>query len=337
MSTISQYTNLVFQGGGARGVAYVGVIRCLHNLGILSNFTSFAASSAGSIPAAMLALGATLPFIENELQSIDLSKIFDASSYKVKYLYDIYYNWAVCAGEELQAVIDNILKKLVGCSKITFAQAYALNGRQLIITGTSLTLQQPVYFSHLNYPNMPIATALRISCSIPFVFPPVEWGGDMWVDGGLLDNYPMRAFHINRIDSNDVYIPHTTLGVMLLNDRETRRTPAEKPTTLHQYVSAVTVCLAERTQSCYLEPEDWDRSIKVNVGWIKTTQFDMNDQQRTRLVDAGYEATAEYFSGVLPTTSNVTITYYNNSLFASYNEQPNTSCDSYIELKPRDV
>jgi len=65
--------NLVFQGGGAKGLAYVGVIQGLEEIGCLSEVIRVAGTSAGSITAALIALG----YRSKRLQE-ELSKDFNA-------------------------------------------------------------------------------------------------------------------------------------------------------------------------------------------------------------------------------------------------------------------
>src|SRR5579864_920356 len=51
------FQNLVFEGGGVRGVAYAGALDVLDRAGILSQIQAVAGTSAGAITAALVALG----------------------------------------------------------------------------------------------------------------------------------------------------------------------------------------------------------------------------------------------------------------------------------------
>ena len=79
--------------------------------------------------------------------------------------------------------------------------------KSLFFTGSCLTTGKCEIFSHIHTPDMIIADAVRISMSIPFVFFPQKcWIKDkngkrvldpnrenlLYVDGGLLLNYPIR-------------------------------------------------------------------------------------------------------------------------------------------------
>ncbi|MCB1068638.1 MAG: patatin-like phospholipase family protein [Simkania sp.] len=71
--------NLVFQGGGATGIAHVGALRKLEEKNLISNVKRTAGTSAGSILAALLAVGYTSLELEQEL-SKDFFEFFDHTS-----------------------------------------------------------------------------------------------------------------------------------------------------------------------------------------------------------------------------------------------------------------
>src|SRR5699024_7257619 len=55
---MSQFENLVFEGGGVKGIAYAGAIAVLEKNGVLADIRRVAGTSAGAIMACLLALGA---------------------------------------------------------------------------------------------------------------------------------------------------------------------------------------------------------------------------------------------------------------------------------------
>ena len=53
------FRNLVFEGGGVKGVAYIGALKVLEEKGILGQIQRIGETSAGAINAVLLALGYT--------------------------------------------------------------------------------------------------------------------------------------------------------------------------------------------------------------------------------------------------------------------------------------
>ena len=71
------FENIVFQGGGAKGVIYAGVCLGLEELGITPHLKRFAAASAGCAPALFLALGLNGDQIKKETDALNLYEFFD--------------------------------------------------------------------------------------------------------------------------------------------------------------------------------------------------------------------------------------------------------------------
>lgn len=55
---MSQFENLVFEGGGVKGIAYAGAIAVLEKKGVLADIRRVGGASAGAVTACLLALGA---------------------------------------------------------------------------------------------------------------------------------------------------------------------------------------------------------------------------------------------------------------------------------------
>ena len=68
------------------------------------------------------------------------------------------------------------------------------------MTGTNLSTGYSEVFSIERHADMPLASAVRISMSIPLFFPAVRCGEnkDIYVDGGCMRNYPIKLFDRER-------------------------------------------------------------------------------------------------------------------------------------------
>ncbi|NGX31515.1 MAG: hypothetical protein K940chlam8_00886 [Chlamydiae bacterium] len=69
--------NLVFKGGGAKGLAYIGVIKALEEKDWLKDIKRIAGTSAGAITAAFVALGMDSKQMEDKLTETPLTKLLD--------------------------------------------------------------------------------------------------------------------------------------------------------------------------------------------------------------------------------------------------------------------
>ena len=66
------FKNLIFEGGGVKGIAYVGAIRELENRQIMKNIKRVGGTSAGAINAVLLTLGYTLKDTQKILMELEI-------------------------------------------------------------------------------------------------------------------------------------------------------------------------------------------------------------------------------------------------------------------------
>jgi NTE family protein len=143
--------------------------------------------------------------------------------------------------------------------------------------------------------------AVRASMSIPCFFTPVHVkakraqvaGTDLpaetctWVDGGMLDNFPVDVFA--RPDSGPGRWP--TIGVKL----SAAVPPPTRPTEgLLSEGKACLETLIDNADRFYVVPADAQRTIFVDHGNVRTTDFGITPEQQRMLLANG-RAAAESF------------------------------------------
>ncbi|XP_078684596.1 uncharacterized protein YqhO-like [Branchiostoma floridae x Branchiostoma belcheri] len=66
------FENLVLEGGGAKGIAYIGAMKVLEDAGIIKNIKRFAGCSAGAVTAGLMSLGMTSNEIVEEIRNVNM-------------------------------------------------------------------------------------------------------------------------------------------------------------------------------------------------------------------------------------------------------------------------
>ncbi len=158
-------TGLVLSGGGTRGFAHLGVIAALYEKGIKPDVIS--GTSAGAIAGAFIAAGKN----PNEIRDMLKSGSF------FKYT-------------KLQLPKDGLMK-LDGLKELFHNEISAKNLEDLeiplFVTVSNLNT------GNVEYHNTGILeNTILASSSIPILFAPVKINGNLFVDGGLLDNMPIE-------------------------------------------------------------------------------------------------------------------------------------------------
>ena len=195
----------VFEGGGAKGVAYTGAL-----LAMAENkcwFRAVAGASAGAITAALIASGLPAEAMESMTDKAlklvrtgvwtGLRRLRSATGY---YQSDFLRSW-------LNGIFKEQVEKsgAVPAADVTFDELYAATGIELNVVAADLSLKTQVIFSHIETPNCVVADAVVASSSIPFAFPsrllqvPDGEGSDRpsyhtIVDGGVWSNFPIHIF-----------------------------------------------------------------------------------------------------------------------------------------------
>ena len=330
------FKNLVFEGGGVKGIAYLGALKVLEDKKrkILPNIERVGGTSAGAINALLLGLDYKHHEMKKILWSLDFNKFMDDSSVSAFNIHRLVNNYGWHKGDYFRNWIADLIAQRTGNRESTFADIEAMKDskgfKSLYFVGTNLSTSFSEVFSAEHTPRVCIADAVRISMSIPLVFA-AERGtrGDVYVDGGVLNNYPIKLFDrdkyligssnfkktsyydtINRQvkrqmkdrSVSEYVYNEETLGFRLDTKEEiamfrdhaepTRRTINN----FFDYVRAFAYTILEAQQSMHLHSDDWNRTIYIDTLGVNTTDFDLSDANKRALIKSGKTGTAEYFA-----------------------------------------
>ena len=158
-------TGLVLSGGGARGFAHLGVIEALNEAGIFPDVIS--GTSAGALTGVLYADGHTPKEI---LKMMNTGSRLDF--------------WRPAMPREGLLQLGGIIKIL---KTHLHAKTFEELKIPLFVSATDINNGKAVYFSKGNLLDPVIASA-----SIPVLFQPVKINNIMYVDGGVLDNLPVK-------------------------------------------------------------------------------------------------------------------------------------------------
>jgi predicted acylesterase/phospholipase RssA len=180
--------NLVFSGGGLRGIAFIGVYKFLYKKKLLKYLKAISCCSAGSLIGLLVNINLDYKDLEEFIKNFNIEELKAPD----------YINFIDNLGLESGLNIINIMKLFLNKKNIneniTFKELYDLTHIKLYINTVCLNDYTIHYNSIDTSPNMPVLLAIRMSISIPFIFTPVMYENKMYVDGGLIDNIPVSMF-----------------------------------------------------------------------------------------------------------------------------------------------
>lgn len=187
---------LVLGGGGARGLAHVGVIKVLEREHVPVDCIT--GTSAGALIGGMYAAGMPVDEIERRLLGADWRDLFDSRLARQSEDFRIKQDDRNYALLQL-GVKDGEIGLPRGAVR---AQKIELFIRELTMsTGPESFDSLPIPFRSMAtdletgnlyaFDHGDLATAMRASMSVPGAFEPVQAGGKLLVDGGLARNLPI--------------------------------------------------------------------------------------------------------------------------------------------------
>ena len=195
---------LVLSGGGARGLAHLGVMRALEEAGI--GFDQVGGTSIGAVMAAYAAMD--LPAQEIIAAARAAFHGNPTGDYNLLPLISL------IGGRRLRRTIEAAVAQSAG-AQIDIEDLWK---NYFCVTSNYSVARETVHLRG------PLAKSIRASVSLPGVLPPVLLDGELHVDGGNFNNFPVDVMH--RRGAGRI------IGVDLLRERRPLHACDEVPGTL---------------------------------------------------------------------------------------------------------
>lgn len=328
-----RYADAIFEGGGVRGIAFLGALRCCHDLGL--QWRKLAGTSAGAITAAFLSANLTIGRLEqilgelnymefltektsplilngdprNDLQTpVQMISSLLLSRQIGQYSSIPFRNWLdrVLNLGQVRTFAD--LKKQGSDHDLKVVVSDISRGEMVVLPDDLnpdleiLSNQQKadreaiLKFYHLShYLEFSIAEAVRLSMSIPLFFEPGKLGQNLIVDGGILSNFPLWIYDIQPQPGQAIAPPRCpTFGFRLIDRFSSNHSDVKGPLDV---LAATVRTMMKARDSYHLREVDRGRVINIDVteANVTPTQFNLSSEEKIKLYQLGYQQTKEFF------------------------------------------
>jgi len=188
---------LVLSGGGAKGLAHIGILKSLEEAGITPDFIT--GTSMGSIMGGLYAIGYTADEIKQIALEADWDQllsnksnlnevVFEEKDYYNRYISELNIDGlkfelprGLIEGQKLSNMLSNLTRPVHSLNDFSrLPIPYACVAAD-IETGLGVVLNSGS-----------LARSMRASMAIPSIFTPVEIDEKLLVDGGLVRNFPVE-------------------------------------------------------------------------------------------------------------------------------------------------
>lgn len=184
---------VALSGGGARGVAHLGILQALKEHGIVPEI--YTGTSAGSIVAAAKALD------YDDVKTAEIMTEIDRKILDINY-WGIFKNIpngmrkleAIAKGKRLDKILRSHFS--VDMTKVKYPLGIVSTdistATQILFTSQKTEIPENFDNRVIAYHNAPMlmSNMLYASSALPIIFPPLRYGGHQLVDGGITNNLP---------------------------------------------------------------------------------------------------------------------------------------------------
>ncbi len=277
----------VFEGGGVKGIALIGALKRLEEENIL--FSRVAGTSAGAITASLFAAGYSVAELKEIIWKKDFNDFADMSLFKQglwKFVFsaNVLRLWSVLSRQGGYGLFSTgaLYKWIKGLLKDKGVTDFKSAGRYLRVFAVDIVHQALVRYDQDATPEVEVAEAVRQSMSLPLFFRGRFFKNYSFVvDGGVLANYPIDTF-------NDRGGLTSTIGLKLISDEQTL--PPRVPGNVFAYILRIFETMQVAHERLHVEEAQWARTIPIPTGKISTIHFDLSEEDKKFLWDAGYAA-----------------------------------------------
>jgi len=277
------YKNLVIGGGGFYCFQFFGIIKYLDDNNLLKDINKYIGVSAGTLICLFLIVGYKYYEIENFLMKFDFSKIFDLQFEKI-FTEDNFKG--LSNGENFSKLIKKFLIKKEIDENISFKELYEKTNKEFIVGVTNITEDKVEYLNHLNYPDMPVYLALRMSCCLPVIFDPIIYKDNYYLDGALKDNFPIQLIPEDELKY--------TLGIALYPFKE--KYDITNMLTI-KYLFHLYRTVSSSSLKCKIDMyKDLCKLFIVTITNENLINYKIDENNRKELINLGYEQCKEMFT-----------------------------------------
>lgn len=297
-----EYNILCFSGGGIKGVAYVGVFKKIEEIikqrNIaeiqpdfnnetceipLFNINTICAVSVGTIFSLIYLLGYT--YIEM-LEEVLLKKFETLKNVKIMNFVNKY---GLDSGELLINWVKELMVRKKIDPEITLNSFFEQTNVDFQIMATNLNKYCFKKFNYKDTPNVKVLDAIRMSISIPFIFTMEKYEGDIYVDGAMIDNYPINLFQ-NNLDN--------VLGFKLINlgEMDTHLVD-ERIDDIESYIYHILSCYVVQKEKHTTRNDDFKKcTIYIHIENVtQSVNFALTPVEKNKLIRIGYDSTNNFF------------------------------------------
>tara|TARA_B100000902_G_scaffold398897_1_gene467423 strand:- start:1916 stop:2773 length:858 start_codon:yes stop_codon:yes gene_type:complete len=184
---------LVLSGGGLNCSLILGCIKYLIDIGMINsdfkNIKNIICVSGSAFFILPFLLGYSYNACLKICVNINNDQIINMNELSLNTLIKEY---GFFSNDFLNKIIHSFLIKKGFKENATLKELYDFSKINFVIKTSNITQNKIEYINHLSHPDIPIKQIIQMTTCVPFVFKPIKFNNDFYLDGGVCGNFPIE-------------------------------------------------------------------------------------------------------------------------------------------------
>lgn len=183
---------LILSGGGPSGIAYAGILKALTDYDILKRdeLKYIITTSVGIIFAILYLLDYTILQIEKIVLEADITKILNTDDLEID---DLLVKFGLFSNKQIGDSISSFIRHKTDKNDLTLKEFYDYSKIVLTVKVYNVDKGKTEYLNYKNTPDISLVKLSMMTSAIPYLFQPVKYNDNLYVDGGLKGHFPIEA------------------------------------------------------------------------------------------------------------------------------------------------
>jgi NTE family protein len=270
---------LILSGGGPSGVAYAGILKALTEYDIFrkDELKCIITTSVGIIFAILYLLDYNILQIEKIVLETDLNKLLNSEDLEID---DLLVKFGLFSNKPIGDSISSFIRHKTQKNDLTLKELYDYSKIILTVKVYNVDCGKTEYINYKNNPDISLIKLSMMTTAIPYLFQPVKYNNNLYVDGGLKGHFPIEKCESKYYLGLNVRGGTTnTSNFSMLNDLP---------------ILKFTINLMNDRDNNIDPDDDKIFTYHINSG----LNFSLTIEERKKMIEKGYNMTIEYLENL---------------------------------------
>jgi len=288
MNIMSTIKHLVISGGGPNLIQTLGAIQYLEKNKFidLNNIETIYGTSAGAIIGSLICMKYDWETINDYIIKRPWQDVFKI---KVEKIFEAYTKKGIFDSKTIEKCFKPLLDAKDISMTVTLHEFYQYSKIELHFFTFEINDFKLEDISYLTHPNLPLLTAIQMTCGLPVIVTPVCIDNKCYIDGGIICNYPLNYCVESGKNKNEI------LGFK--NKYEDTNTRINSESTLLDFIMTFLYNIIYSFSRGIVQPSITNEVIcktkYITIEYLKNSLS--NVEIRQNLFTIGEEAASEFF------------------------------------------